>query len=394
MKVALKPVNEQERLAALKQYNLLDTLPEKDFDEIVSLASMICQTPVSLITLVDENRQWFKSRVGFDQEETHRDLAFCAHVINDEHVMVVPDATKDLRFFDNPLVTGHPDIRFYAGTPLVNPEGYKVGTLCVIDNKPKTLTDIQLQSLKVLSKQVMKQMEFRKKVIELERLNDNNHKLLSLISHDLKSPFASLYGLLELVENYDMPVDEFKSLIPDVKRGFTAANGLLTNLLEWATSQFSENEIKRIPFSIESVANYTALSNRALINQKQNTIVNTISPGIIVAGDENMIKAVFRNLVLNANKFTSGGTITLAAARNGDYIEVSIADTGVGIDPAYLTRLFSWNDRMSTNGTKGEKGSGFGLQVCKEFVERNGGRMWVESTVGVGSVFYFSLPRF
>lgn len=394
MKVALKPVDEKERLAALKQYNLLDTLPEKDFDEIVSLASMICQTPVSLITLVDENRQWFKSRVGFDQKETHRDLAFCAHVINGEHVMVVPDATKDIRFFDNPLVTGHPDIRFYAGMPLINPQGYKVGTLCVIDNKPKTLTDTQLQSLKVLSKQVMKQMEFRKKVIELERLNDNNHKLLSLISHDLKSPFASLYGLLELVENYDMPVDEFKSLIPDVKRGFTAANGLLTNLLEWATSQFSENEIKRIPFSIESVANYTALSNRAVINQKQNKIVNTISPELTVAGDENMIKAVFRNLVLNANKFTSGGTITLAAESNGDSVDVRITDTGVGIDPAYLTKIFSWNDRMSTNGTKGEKGSGFGLQVCKEFVERNGGRMWVESIVGVGSSFYFSLPRF
>lgn len=392
MAAARIPENEVQRLAALREYQLLDTLPEKDFDEIVALASAICETPISLITLVDDNRQWFKSRLGLEEPQTDRDSAFCAHAIHDENVMVVPDATKDERFFDNPLVIGHPDIRFYAGMPLINPQGFKLGTLCVIDRKPKHLTEGQLFSLKVLSKQVTKQMELRKKMKDLEKLNDTNHKLLSIISHDLKSPFATLYGLLELVENYDLPVDKFKSLIPDVRKNFEAANSLLSNLLEWATSQFSQSEINKKSFSIASAADHTIHNNSAVFEQKKNAVVNLISPQLIVSADEDMIKAVFRNLLMNANKFTIEGSIVLTATQRDNTVEVSVKDTGVGIEAMRLTSMFTWSERKSTNGTSGEKGSGFGLQVCKEFVERNGGKMWVESTVDVGSSFYFSLP--
>ena len=394
MQIALRPKEEVRRLAALREYNILDTAPEKDFDELVALASAICETPISTITLIDESRQWHKARIGLADQEGNRDHAFCAHAINEDDLMVVPDATKDDRFFDNPFVTGNPDIRFYAGMPLINPEGFKLGTLCVIDRKPKNLSESQLLSLRVLGKQVMKQMELRRKLGELQRLNDINHKLLSVISHDLRSPFSSLYGLLEMVEQYDLPPEEFKNMIPGVKKGFNAANGLLTNLLEWATSQFDQHEIVRHTFSAKQLADVVIESNAQLFQQKGNTLLNTISVDVKALGDENMIKAVFRNLIINANKFTKNGTITLAAEETGNMIVVSVRDTGIGITDEHREKMFSWGHRSSTIGTGGERGSGFGLLVCKEFVERNGGQMWFTSEPGKGSKFYFSLPAF
>jgi len=394
MEVAAKPKDEAERLSALKEYHILDTDPEKDFDEIVALASSICETPISTITLIDESRQWHKARVGLKDQEGNRDYAFCAHAIHYDDIMIVPDAKSDSRFFDNPFVVSDPNIRFYAGMPLINPEGFKLGTLCVIDRIPKNLSESQLLSLRVLGKQVMKQMELRRKVGELQRLNDINHKLLSVISHDLRSPFSSLYALLELIEQYDLPPEEFKNMIPSVKKGFNAANGLLTNLLEWATSQFEQNEIVNKPFSLKQLADQVMENNAVIFQQKQNAVINMIEPTCMARGDENMIKAVFRNLIVNANKFTQGGSITLSAKDEGEMVEVKIEDTGVGIGTDRMDKMFSWGHRISTIGTGGERGSGFGLLVCKEFVERNSGQMWVKSTVGNGSQFYFTVPKF
>ena len=161
------PANEQERLRTLRLYRILDSGSEKAFDDLTQLAAAICETPISLITLIDESRQWFKSRVGIDGDGTSRDLAFCAHAIGQDDIFVVEDATRDARFAQNPYVVADPSIRFYAGAPLTVADGISLGTLCVIDRQPRRLTPHQLDALNVLRRAVVTQLELRRAMADL-----------------------------------------------------------------------------------------------------------------------------------------------------------------------------------------------------------------------------------
>ena len=161
------PLNETKRLKVLWQYDVLDTVPEEVFDDLTELAARICEAPIALITLVDEKRQWFKSKVGVTINETSRDISFCAHAINQEDLFIVPDATLDPRFADSPLVVSEPKIRFYAGAPLITPDGYTLGTLCVIDKVPRELRSEQKQALRILARHVVSQLELRRHAREL-----------------------------------------------------------------------------------------------------------------------------------------------------------------------------------------------------------------------------------
>ena len=164
------PRNEAERLRALKLYRIVDTGSEKAFDDLTQLAAAICETPISLITLIDQSRQWFKSRVGVDVQETERDIAFCAHAIMQEGPFVVEDAARDVRFAQNPFVVGEPNVRFYAGVPLTVADGIALGTLCVIDREPRHLTERQVTALNVLCQAVVTQLELRRAMADFSAI--------------------------------------------------------------------------------------------------------------------------------------------------------------------------------------------------------------------------------
>ena len=169
--------NEAGRVAALQKYAILDSEPEQAFDDLTLLASYVCKTPIALISLIDEDRQWFKSKVGVSATETSRGIAFCSTAIQQPDLFVVPDTLQDERFRTNPLVVSEPNIRFYAGAPLINEDGYALGTLCVIDRTPRKLGADQETGLKALSRLVLMQMEFRRNLILLkEALNDRTRE--------------------------------------------------------------------------------------------------------------------------------------------------------------------------------------------------------------------------
>lgn len=171
------PTNDARRLKVLWQYEVLDTVPEEIFDDLTELASAICESPIALISLVDESRQWFKSKVGLTASETSRDASFCAHAIMQPDLFIVPDAMKDGRFKDNPLVVADPKIRFYAGAPLVTPDGHALGTLCVLDKRPRELTAAQERALRVLARLVVTQLELRRHSKELAKARDDTQFL-------------------------------------------------------------------------------------------------------------------------------------------------------------------------------------------------------------------------
>jgi GAF domain-containing protein len=168
---------EAARVAALDRYAILDTEPEQAFDDLVNLASYICKTPMAMLSLVDDRRQWFKARIGVQSQETAKELSFCAHAIQQEDLFIVPDTLKDPRFKENPLVLGEPHIRFYTGAPLVNEEGFALGTLCVIDRQPRELDSEQKEALWALSRLVLGQMELRQNLRLLrEALTDRSRE--------------------------------------------------------------------------------------------------------------------------------------------------------------------------------------------------------------------------
>ena len=171
------PNVESARVAALDRYAILDTEPEQTFDDLVVLAAHVCKAPIAMLSLVDDHRQWFKSKVGVEIRETPRDISFCAHAIEQRELFIVPDTRNDARFRENPMVLGEPHIRFYAGAPLINEEGFALGTLCVIDRQPRELEEAQKEALKSLSRLALGQMELRQNLRLLkDALNDRTRE--------------------------------------------------------------------------------------------------------------------------------------------------------------------------------------------------------------------------
>ena len=214
MKSAPLPKDEKERLDALKSYQILDTLPEIDFDDFTKLASYTCGTPIALVSLVDESRQWFKSRFGLEATETPRDVAFCSHTILQDDVFVIPDSHKDERFHDNPLAVGAPHVRFYAGAPLITPSGHKIGTLCVIDHNPREITEEQKEILQAIGRQVINQMELRLSVKDAEQATKMKASFMATMSHEIRTPLNGILGCANiLLDRVKSEEDKIRNLL-------------------------------------------------------------------------------------------------------------------------------------------------------------------------------------
>jgi len=392
--------NEKERLTKLYSYEILDTPNEEEFDRIARLVATICGTRQANISLVDKDRQWFKAIHNMTDKETPRDLAFCAHTILDDQVFIIPNALEDERFHDNPLVTKDKGVRFYAGMPLITPEGYRIGSLCAIDTEPRTLSQDQIDALEILSTHVVNHLELRaqnKKILaqqqRIEKLSEQKSRLLSILVHDLRSPLANVAGIVSMFQEMDLEENEKHEILEDLKQLLTSSHYLIENVVQWAGRKSSDGSFEFEPIDLYSLFEEITKSLTFEFEQKENQLHWSCARGLTVVSDRSVLVFVLRNLLMNANKFTSKGTVALLAINGPESTQVRIKDTGIGMTPEQLASLFQWENRRRSIGTRGEKGSGLALLFCDDLIRRLEGKILVESTSGEGSVFTVELPH-
>lgn len=329
MESAIFPENEERRLAELLSYEVLDTDCENVFDQLTQLASEICQTPIALISLIDHDRQWFKSRVGLDAQQTHRDLAFCAHAILKDEFFEVEDASKDNRFHDNPLVTDSPDIRFYAGTPLISPRGYALGTLCAIDTQPRKLTESQKTALKTLGNAVIAQLELKRKARDLEHVNQFKNHFMSYVSHEVRTPLNAISmfstSLLKEARKYDLP-PHFSTNLKHIQTSGERLLDIVDSVLD--VKQIEKGQLKLISRSVETHLYLTGFfSMLSAVNasaaQLEWQISGVIPQTIIV--DDTKLSQIMTTLVNHSLKQAAAGTCVSCTTRiNSQRLELSL----------------------------------------------------------------------
>lgn len=393
-------INEAERLRELESYNILDSLPESDYDDLTKLAAEICGTPIALISLVDKDRQWFKSRYGLDAPETPRELAFCAHAINDaENTLLVNDARKDERFYDNPLVTGDPNVIFYAGVPLKSEAGLPLGTLCVIDNKPNDLNKGQKESLRILSKQVMNLLVLRKKnyelnkvVDELENKNQDLEQFAHVAAHDIKSPISNISNLAGMfLASYKSQLnDDGLGLIELIIKSSDQLYKFLERLMDYSanidTVGEEKNYISLKNFS-EKISNFYSSDQNLELNF--NSEIKNLNINVIVVGQ------ILTNLIGNAIKYNDKpkAKVDVNIDENEEYYIFSVQDNGPGIEKQYQDKIFDVFVKLSKTDRFGKEGTGLGLAIVSKMVAKLGGSISIESELGNGSIFSFTILK-
>ena len=428
---------EKERLALLDSYSILDTLPEKDYDNLTQLAAEICQTPISLITLLDDKRQWFKSHYGLETSETPIEDAFCAHAITaDDPIFTVENAKEDIRFKNNPLVTGDPNIAFYAGIPLKNTNGLPLGTLCVIDNKPRVLTQSQKESLNILSEQVINLLELRKNKLELERAHRKLKKFSKklekkvfqrtnqleiktiklelmindlesfnhICSHDLQEPLRKIQMFISQVSDteFNNLSEAGKHKLERIDLSAARMRNLIQDLMAYGSTETIDNSLtsvslKKLVMDVKDVLSEELKEHNTVLKVPKDCEI-TVRPI--------QFKQLLFNLFTNAIKYSkneekpvikvSGKIVSgadfpkLDLSEDKRYSRIEVSDNGIGFDQKYESKIFEIFQRLHTD--EEYQGTGIGLSIVKRIVTTHKGHIRVESNVGEGAKFIIFIP--
>ncbi|MDI1481569.1 GAF domain-containing sensor histidine kinase [Polyangium sp. y55x31] len=418
MKAASAPSDEIERLAALSEAAILDTPPEPAFDELTRLAASICRTPIALVSLVDRERQWFKSKVGLGASETPREVAFCAHAILGDELFLVPDAYDDERFADNPLVTGPPNVRFYAGAPLATADGHNVGTLCVIDHGPRQLDEEQRSALSSLARQVAAQIDLRRANGRLAKLNGElvarareaqavieqrkaieriKDEFISTVSHELRTPLTSIRGALGLLEGGVLGAlpDEAMEVVHIARTNTDRLMRLINDILDLEKIEAGKLELSPKHIDVRRLVSSLVESLSPVAAEAKVELWAEVRGELDLVADEDRIAQVLTNLMSNALKFSppEARVELFAEATATGRVRFGVRDRGPGIAEADVARLFNRFEQLGGSGSRKMGGTGLGLAISKAIVEQHGGTIGVTSRLGQGSTFWFEVPH-
>lgn len=394
------PADEPARLAALRRYEILDTEDEVAFDRVTRLASALFGVPVALVSFVDAHRQWFKSCVGLADRETPREWSFCSHAILEPEVLVVPDALVDPRFEDNPLVTGPVHIRFYAGAPLRTRAGLGLGTLCVIDTRPRhDFGSLERERLADLAALVVDELELRSMAGDLtaardaaRRANDAKTTMISFISHELRSPLTTIFGFADILTASELPVAQHDAA-ERIARAAEHMNAIVDDLLDVTRLEQGELALACEDVVVTEVIDEVVKQARPLATDHDVAVAigDVVGVGVEVAADRVRLRQVLWNLVSNAVKYNRpGGDVQVGAKPSGSRVVISVTDTGRGIPAADREAIFTPFVRLA--GAADRQGVGLGLAICRRLVEQMGGSVTVTDAPGGGSRFEVTLP--
>ena len=378
--------NEAERLQALRSYGILDTAVEPAFDDITRIASYVCQTPISLISLVDEGRQWFKSEVGLGLRETPLDQSICAHALLEHSFLEVQDTTKDARFDCNPLVTGEPHLRFYAGALLRTPDGLPLGTVCVLDNKPRQLSPEQRDILAALARQVMSQMEFRRALLLSDRLQRNISRLMAVAGHDLKQPLQVMVIAIDRIRSKLTDAKDRERLGLAIDAGMRMAEEL-DRLAETSVLQTGLGAPKLSRFPVSDIFQSIVHTWHLHAEAKGLRLVVLPSRAQIVS-DPGMLRAIIGNLVGNAIKYTARGRVLVGCRKHGNFLSIEVLDSGSGIPAEQLGAIFDAFHQIHP----ASEGLGLGLSIVRRTAEALGHPIALKSDLARGSHFTVLVP--
>jgi signal transduction histidine kinase len=440
------PENERDRLVALDRYQILDTLPEPAIDDLSQIAAQICGTPIGLVSLVDDDRQWFKAKCGIDATETSRDVSFCAHaILQPGEVFLVPDTLNDDRFADNPLVTGDPYIRFYAGTPLVTDDGYALGSLCVVDRQPRELSQKQIEALAALGRQVIDQFEAHRTLSQLKQTIAQLHKtqlsavqnakmsalghLVGGIAHEINNPIGFIGSNLSHVRDYTQdllaalalyeqaypqpPAEiatqlediEFDYLSEDLPKILDSMQGGVNRVVEIVLAlktfvRSDEAEVKAIDLNA-NLKHILPLFNQQMAATSARPTINLSCdygnlPSLLCYPAQ--INQVILNLLVNAIDAINArasttsdytGQISVTTRTVGHHIHLEVADNGIGIPLEHAPHIFN---PFFTTKVVGQ-GAGLGLASCYAIVtEQHQGSILYHPQPTQGSRFEVIVP--
>uniref|UniRef100_A0A7S0I271 Uncharacterized protein n=1 Tax=Hanusia phi TaxID=3032 RepID=A0A7S0I271_9CRYP len=408
------PDDDEERLQFLSSLKILDTETEHSFDRITEAASVIFKVPIALVSLVDRERQWFKSAVGVDVCQTHRDVAFCAHAIlpKEPKVFIVNDTYEDERFKYSDLVLGEPYIRFYAGAPLVlyTDDGmWKLGTICIIDQKPRTLRDDEVLLLEMLGRLVVAEIELREKLAKKHReridevhegaqvwAKEMNTAYIGQVAHDLRTPLNSFYLGLQALSSTQLTTEQ-QGLIDTMEISAELMSLTCTKAIDHTKSTMGkELHAARAAFDIEKMLRK---SEKVVLGYTHESIDVSyeflIKAGVCkrIISDEDWVWQMLMNYLCNARKFTTHGYIrtmvSLSKSREGkSMIRFSVADTGIGVDKDKMDLLFKpFGQLQDFSG-----GTGLGLFSVREKAIKLGGACGVTMNEPKGTIFWFEIP--
>lgn len=382
---------EKERIKSLKKYDILDTPPDGSFDRITKLAAILLEVPIAIVTLVDTDRIWFKSKYGLDVQQIGRDPGLCASAILTDDLYEVGDTLTDPRTLANPLVAGNFGLRFYAAVPLKVKDGYNLGTLCVLDKKPRQLTQAQKETLQYLADITIDQMELR---LSARTAIFQQNQVLSIAAHDLKNPLTTITAWADLARQFKNDPDQVENMCDRIKNSADKMNRLVNELLESARKEANKVQVRLKDIDLAELIDSVVKANEVLAsNKKINLHLNILSKPRL-NGDEDKITELVDNLLNNAIKYsTSGKNVFIKLANDTKNTILEVRDEGPGLTEEDKKNIFQRFVRLSAQPTGGETSTGLGLSIVKSFVEAHGGEITAQSDgKNTGATFTVTFP--